>query len=311
MEKIPVMKYYSNGKVLLTGEYTVLFGSLSLAFPTRFGQDLTIEEADTGKTIEWKAYSSGDLWFQAEYAMGDFKILSTDSMERAVFLQRILRNVYTMNDGIFSNTRGYMVRTNTNFPVEWGLGTSSTLINNLSSMAGINPYQLNSCVTNGSGYDIACAGADSPIVYRKAPEGGPDYYQVTFNKPFLDHLFFVYSGKKKSTQGHISEFVRQHKKFEKEVKTINRITEEVLATNDLETFIKLIDEHEELIRSMLKVPRVQHDKFQEFHGVIKSLGAWGGDFMLAVTPGDITYVKSYFEQFGLLIIIPYKEMILH
>ncbi|MEQ3661167.1 MAG: GHMP kinase, partial [Flavobacterium sp.] len=35
--------YYSNGKLLLTGEYVVLDGAKALAVPTKFGQSLSIE----------------------------------------------------------------------------------------------------------------------------------------------------------------------------------------------------------------------------------------------------------------------------
>ena len=36
--------YYSNGKLLLTGEYVVLDGAEALAVPTRFGQNLTVKQ---------------------------------------------------------------------------------------------------------------------------------------------------------------------------------------------------------------------------------------------------------------------------
>ena len=37
--------YYSNGKLLITGEYLVLDGAEALALPTKFGQNLIIENA--------------------------------------------------------------------------------------------------------------------------------------------------------------------------------------------------------------------------------------------------------------------------
>ena len=42
-----------------------------------------------------------------------------------------------------------------NFDKNWGLGSSSTLINNISSWAKINPYDLLWSISKGSGYDIA------------------------------------------------------------------------------------------------------------------------------------------------------------
>ena len=34
-------KYYSHGKLLITGEYTVLYGAAALALPAKFGQVMT------------------------------------------------------------------------------------------------------------------------------------------------------------------------------------------------------------------------------------------------------------------------------
>jgi hypothetical protein len=47
--------------------------------------------------------------------------------------------------------------------------------------------------------------------------------------------------------------------------------------------------------------------FNDFKGVLKSLGAWGGDFILAIAPNDPT---AYFKEKGFPIVIPYSEMIL-
>ena len=47
-------KFYSNGKLLLTGEYMVLDGAIALAIPTKFGQSLTVEKLEEPK-INWKS----------------------------------------------------------------------------------------------------------------------------------------------------------------------------------------------------------------------------------------------------------------
>ena len=59
-----------------------------------------------------------------------------------------------------------MVTSELTFDKDWGLGSSSTLISNLSQLARIDPYELNNRVFNGSGYDIACAKSESPLLYR-------------------------------------------------------------------------------------------------------------------------------------------------
>ena len=38
--------FYSNGKLLLTGEYVVLDGAKALAVPTRFGQNLIVKKGN-------------------------------------------------------------------------------------------------------------------------------------------------------------------------------------------------------------------------------------------------------------------------
>ncbi len=57
------------------------------------------------------------------------------------------------------------MNTHLDFPRDWGLGSSSTLINNVAQWAQVDPFDLHFKVSNGSGYDIACANEDSPIVY--------------------------------------------------------------------------------------------------------------------------------------------------
>ncbi len=60
------MKFYSNGKLLITGEYVILDGALSLAIPSVFGQTLEIIE-DESKHISWISKNSdGKIWFNCK-----------------------------------------------------------------------------------------------------------------------------------------------------------------------------------------------------------------------------------------------------
>jgi mevalonate kinase len=57
--------FYSNGKLLITGEYVVLDGAKALALPTKFGQNLIIE-ASENELIHWKSHDhDGSIWFEA------------------------------------------------------------------------------------------------------------------------------------------------------------------------------------------------------------------------------------------------------
>ena len=58
--------FYSNGKLLLTGEYLVLDGAKALALPTKMGQNLQIATLES-PSIVWKSFDSdGSVWFQDE-----------------------------------------------------------------------------------------------------------------------------------------------------------------------------------------------------------------------------------------------------
>ena len=67
----------------------------------------------------------------------------------------------------------------------------------------------------------------------------------------------------------------------------------MVKTDSLSDFEKLITEHEAMIASMIGLPRIKDVFFADYVSEIKSLGAWGGDFVLAT--GDSS-TPEYFRQ---------------
>ena len=59
--------------------------------------------------------------------------------------------------------------------------------------------------------------------------------------------------------------------------------------------------------NILEVATIREALFPDFDGVIKSLGAWGGDFVLSISKEDPT---DYFKKKGFGTVIPYGKMIL-
>ena len=74
-----------------------------------------------------------------------------------------------------------------------------------------------------------------------------------------------------------------------------------------EIFAQGLEEHEKMLSSVLEMKPVKETLFLDFDGTIKSLGAWGGDFVLVISQND---PKSYFAFKGFETVIPYSEMIL-
>ena len=57
--------FYSNGKLLITGEYVVLDGAKALALPTKFGQSLVVKPG-INHQIKWTSFDSDEsVWFEA------------------------------------------------------------------------------------------------------------------------------------------------------------------------------------------------------------------------------------------------------
>ncbi|TBW28055.1 GYDIA family GHMP kinase [Gramella sp. KN1008] len=308
--------FKSNGKVLLTGEYAVLDGAKALALPTKKGQSLEVAE-DGKDIIKWTSLDeNGETWFEAQFAIDNGKFQPKLDIEQqkdpevrntAQRLQQILSSAYEINPERFSGQIGYSITTRLDFNRKWGLGTSSTLINNIAQWLETDPYKLLEKSFGGSGYDIAAAGNDHPVTYQKTSHG-PAVFTADFNPVFSDSLFFVYLNRKQNSRKAIAHYRNQSTENIRELtEKISGITEQVLQSENLEEFKLLLQAHEVLISKAINLPRIQTELFPDYHELIKSLGGWGGDFILAIGGEQ---EKEYFRRKGYNIIFDYSDLIL-
>ena len=303
-------QYYSNGKLLITGEYLVLDGAQSLAVPTLYGQSLSVKETQD-RLLTWKSLDDkGKPWFESDYELEDFdpvtkNTVSEEALAISVTLKKILLEARKLNPSFLSTSQGYEITTALNFPREWGLGSSSTLINNIAQWAQIDAYVLLWNAFSGSGYDIACAQNNSPIIYQ-LKNSRPIVHSASFNPTFKSDLYFVYLNQKQNSRDGIAQY--RHKEFNafSAISQINSITQRILTCTRLSQFDKLIKKHESILSEILGMPTVKERLFPDFKGAIKSLGAWGGDFILAT--GNKT-TPDYFKEKGYATVIPYSKMV--
>lgn len=305
-----IKNYHANGKLLLTGEYFVLDGALALALPCKPGQSLNITETKNSKyDLTWRSFDEkGTLWFEAAFSISDFSSNKKQDPV-ATTLQKILLAIRAQNKDFLKETPPILVETHLDFHREWGLGTSSTLIYNLAQWSGVNAFQLLEDTFGGSGYDIACAGADGPVLFQKKP-GMYFVENSNFNPSFSDHLFFVYLGKKQNSREGIKRYREKIKSQEGTVNEMTFLTKKILDAERLYEFELLIQEHEDLISRSLNLEKVQDIYFKDFPGTIKSLGAWGGDFVLVASPSDETITRKYFNERGFDVFFNYNDLIL-
>jgi len=297
----------AHGKLLLTGEYAVLDGALALALPVRYGQTLDVTPGSEPGILTWTSRDeAGETWFDAKFSLPGLDLLRVSDEPTARRLQQMLYACRRQNPHFLADLIGRNVLTRTDFPRAWGLGTSSTLIAALARWAGADPYPVLFETLGGSGYDIACAFADGPLLYRL--DGAiPQVELAPFDPPFAGHLFFVYLGKKQDSRAGIRHF-REHAQNDPGlIGAVSELTRKSLTANTLADFSAILLEHERLIGRALGLPRAQDLYFSDFPGVVKSLGAWGGDFVLAASDaGDVT---RYFHEKGFGVCIPYREMV--
>jgi len=300
--------FYSNGKLLITGEYVVLDGAKALALPTKFGQNLIIEEANN-QLIHWKSLDyDGSLWFDETIPFSSIiekkNYDATHNIKNTLI--EILHEAYQLNSNFITKSKGYKITTELTFPKFWGLGTSSTLINNISQWLEIDAYKLLKKSFGGSGYDLACAQNDTAILYQLV-NNQPVVENVIFHPDFTQKIFFVYLNRKQSSKAAIASYLDKQGSIDKTIKTINKITQTVVNATEPKEFALALQQHEIEMSNVLETQTVQEALFEDFNGVIKSLGAWGGDFVLAISRENPT---EYFKKRGFETVIPYHEMIL-
>lgn len=300
--------FYSNGKLLITGEYVVLDGAIALALPTKYGQNLIIEEAENN-LIQWKSFDSdGSMWFEDNIPFSSVirKERFDDNYSIKNTLIEILHEAYLMNSDFITSSKGYIITTELTFPKFWGLGTSSTLINNVAQWLKIDAYQLLKRSFGGSGYDVACAQNNAAITYQLINEK-PIVKNINFDPSFSSKIHFVYLNRKQSSKTAIASYYNNQINIGKIIPIINEITNAVVHAENSNSFALALKKHEIEMSTVLELQTVQEALFVDFDGVIKSLGAWGGDFVMVVSKENPT---AYFKERGYEIVLPYSEMIL-
>ena len=289
---------------MLTSEYVAVDGALVLAIPTKLGQELFFTENDDQKSlIHWQAYHQNQLWLDAKIDYKNWEIQETNNQKATEFILEVLRNVQNLSEIKFKSDVFYHLKTNLQFPSDFGLGSSSTLMSNLAEWAEIDAFILNEESLGGSGYDVAVAKEKSAVLYTRFPER--TYHKINFDPIFKDELIFIHLNQKQDTREGISHYKSKPTSTEL-INDYSKLTEKIINSQNLEEFSQLMTIHEQKLSDFLGIPTVKEKYFQNCPGFVKSLGAWGGDFVLASKFGDY---ESYFKKQGFSKIFSWNELI--
>ena len=300
--------FYSHGKLLLFGEYAVLDGALALAVPSRPGQHLEVSEG-ARPGLSWTSLDhEGKAWFQTHFTESELRQNPEAAFPQEI-RQRLLFILHTARQlvpGFLSRDISLHVETRLEFPREWGLGTSSTLLSNIAEWAGADPYALLGETLGGSGYDLACARAKGPLFYR-LQNGVAEISEAPFQPDFTDSLRLVYLGQKQDSREGIRRYRERKGDKGPLIREISGLSSAMSLAPDLGAFMEGMRRSEALISQYLGLPKVADLLFPDFDGVVKSLGAWGGDFVLAAGGSN---PQVYFHEKGYPVQMGYSELIL-
>lgn len=302
--------YFSHGKLLLTGEYLVLDWAKALAIPTVKGQEMKVDMLPGSGNIHWTAKDvNGNIWLNFSFILQESHLIpvamgTLDTSPEVLVLKKILENALVLNPHFLNNQSDYEIITLLQFPNDWGLGSSSTLITNIANWAEVDAMTLFFNSFEGSGYDVAVAIEAKPIIYELENKN-PKWKVVNFNPSFTDGLYFVHLDQKQNSRNEIANYKTKAKPASAQIVHISSLTAQTLECQNLETFEKLITEHETVISQILGIIPIKQRLFSDYPGAIKSLGAWGGDFILATGKE----AKTYFKNKGLKTILSWQEMV--
>lgn len=298
-------KIFSPGKLLLTSEYVVLDGALALAVPTKLGQEFFFEEvADGNSIVVWEALHQNQEWLKVVIDYQNWSILETNNPTAAAFVIKVLRNVQEYSLIKFKKTDSYHLKTNLQFPSDYGWGSSSTLMNNVASWAEMDPFLLNEISLGGSGYDIAVAHEKSALLYQ-IKENSKLIEPIEYKPIFADELLLVHLNQKQDSREGIKMY--RSKKIQTDIiEEFSKITKEIIKSDNIGAFSLLMEKHEENMSELIGIPTIKEKFFSSLPVFVKSLGAWGGDFVLTKS---FSGCNEWFLENGFKTVLKYNDVV--
>jgi hypothetical protein len=99
---------------------------------------------------------------------------------------------------------------------------------------------------------------------------------------------------------------KQMEKSQDLIHYFSQLTDKILVSENLENFSLIMENHEKTMSNFLKIPTVKEKYFKNAPSFFKSLGAWGGDFILTTKFCDY---ENYFLHNGFPNFFSYENLI--
>lgn len=293
---VTVKSYYSPGKILLCGEYGVLHGLEALALPVKKGQWMDIwavANTELTKVLEvvWQSKDvNNNTWLEVAFQV-DIEQLTFRGGEVPQLLKHLWIHAIQENSQFFKTYKTVRIETRLEFDQKSGLGSSSTWINNFCDWCRIDTHTAQLKVLNGSGYDVAIANVQKPLVFwlnNNVPNWSPWQLNIEISKLWT----VVFLGAKVNSRNSVSS-TETYKLVENSIsKTmLDHVLDQIKTAETTGQMEMSLEIWQKLLSQLLGLPtpydffKVEPVKF----GLCKWLGAWGGDMILV----NEVFIKEY------------------
>jgi mevalonate kinase len=251
------------GKIIVSGEYAVLFGKKGLAVPAKNRIDVTVSASQKtdGLTMQWRQSDVDAKW--VTYAEKIMSLLSGHSPRGELIIESSL-------------------------PLGKGMGSSTALVIAMARCI-LGPdcrekaLQIEDEVNKGhSGLDFAVIWSEEPTVFKK----GDAPVRADLPKDFLAHSHLIDTGAPNETTAELVAWIKGKKDTAAAIEIIGNCTERLLKGENLKTVMR---DHHHAQCMLGVVPKSAQKVIAEIEakgGSAKVIGAGtrtgGGGMVLAI-----------------------------
>ncbi len=180
--------------------------------------------------------------------------------------------------------KSYRFETRLEFDRSSGLGSSSTFVQLLSNYFKLDPFQVQDLVFGGSGYDVAIAAVQKPLIYWRN-EQGVHFRQWKMNPELTKDWKVIFLGNKvnsRTSTSQVNDMLEDLARDENYSMQIPKIIEIVRDAQELMALETGIEMYQMFLSQLLGMvtPYTYFGVKPLPRGVCKWLGAWGGDMLL-------------------------------
>lgn len=273
MHSLPIQKAFAPGKIILSGEYAVVFGAPAIALPSPLKTEIRFEPNQKAQGITIENTSHPD----------------------STYIQRIVELIETQHGSLKGS-----LHIKSTIPVGCGMGSSTALVIAIARCLHLSKSEAlmieQTLNPNHSGIDFEVIWQNRPLKFIKGQEPEP----INIDLSFLNEAILMDTGKPNETTSELVEWIKTRNKEQgtrNALHTIGLCTTRLLSGESPLTVFR--DHHRAQVALGIVPPNVQKfiEDIEKSGGAAKVLGAGGrtggGGIVLVLHNDPSPVIASY------------------